>query len=44
MLTKYKDVRRSGPEKNVNKPFENVSCQGHTPDFFRGDTHLWWHF
>ena len=34
MFTTCKDVRRLHPEKNVNKPFENVSCQGEYPKIF----------
>ena len=35
MLSKYKEVRRLDLKKSVNKPFENVSCQERTQNFFR---------
>ena len=28
--------RRLNPEKSVNKPLENVSCQGRIQNFFQG--------
>ena len=31
MVYKHKDVGRLDPEKSVNKPFKNVSCQGRRP-------------
>ena len=33
-----KKLRRSNPETDVNKPFENVSCQGRIENFFRKGT------
>ena len=36
MLTKYEDVRRLDQEKDVSKPFENVSCQRQIQNFLRG--------
>ena len=31
MVYKHEDVGRLDPEKSVNKPFKNVSCQGRRP-------------
>ena len=36
MFTKYKVVRRLVPQKDVNKPFKNASCQGRIHKFFYG--------
>ena len=43
ILTKYKDVRRLDPEKGVNKPFENASCQKPSK-IFENLEMLWWAF
>ena len=39
MFITYKDVRRLDPEKSVNKPYENVSCQVRIQKFFQGQGH-----
>ena len=36
--------RRLDSETSVNKPFENVSCQGHIQNFFKGEGTNFRHF
>ena len=36
--------RRLDPERGVNKPFENVACQGRIRNFFQGGGANFRHF